>query len=100
VTRDWWRRVPDASAVAGGVGWIGLAVIDAFGPIEGVLALAMLVLVPLGVGLADAPRQDGSRTRWYQVTVAFQPAAALSGVASLAVDQGSPRRSSRSPGSS
>ena len=88
MTRDWLRRVSDASAVAGGVAWAGLAVTDALGQIDAILALAMLVLVPLGLGLADAPRRGGSRTRWYHVAVAFQPAAAISGVASLAVTRG------------
>lgn len=83
-----WDRVPDDSAVFGGVAWIGLTIVGALGPIEEIIALAMLVLVPLGLGLADTPRRNGSRTRWYEASVIFQPLAAVPAVASLSLPRG------------
>lgn len=65
-----------------------LAYASVLGPIEAIIALAMLVLVPLGLGLADTPRRDGSRTRWYTFAVTFQPVAAVPAVYSLTLSRG------------
>lgn len=83
-----WERVPDASAFVGGVAWAGLAVTTTLGPIREILALAILVLVPLGLRLADAPRRDGTRSTWYAAAALGQPVAAVPAVASLTLPQG------------
>ena len=88
MTEIGWRRVPDAAAVAGGVAWVWLAEAGVLGPIAEILALATLVLVPLGLGLADTPRRDGSRTTWYEAAVLFQPVAAVPTVVSLSLPAG------------
>lgn len=80
--------VADASAGLGAVGWGALLVADPLGPIDDVIALAMLVLVPLAVRLADTPRRDGSRSVWYRFAVLGQPVLAVPGVVSLTMDPG------------
>lgn len=81
-------RITDGSAVAGAVGWLGLVAAGPLGPIREIIALAMLVLVPLGLRLADAPHRDGRRTRWYRAAVVGQPLTGALGVASLVLPPG------------
>jgi hypothetical protein len=59
------RRLVDLYALAGAVAWVasliaGLAGAVALGPVDRFIALAVLVLVPLGLGLLDA--RDGPRS--------------------------------------
>jgi hypothetical protein len=56
------------------------------GPIERALALAPLVLVPLGVGFAATPAFDGLAGRLYAAAVVSQPAGAALFAGSLVVD--------------
>lgn len=81
-------RVTDASALAGAVAWAGLVVSNRLGLLGEVLALAALVLVPLGLGLAETTQRDGTHSRWYAVAVAAQLPAALAVVASLSFPRG------------
>jgi len=86
-----WESLPafaDVSAVLGAVGWLLLVVVNLFGPIQNVIALAMLVLVPLAIRLADTPRRDGTRSRWYRIAVVGQPITALLGLFSLIMTPG------------
>lgn len=86
-----WERLPtlaDVSAVLGGVGWLLIVAAEVFGPIQDIIALAMLVLVPLAVRLADTPRRDGTRSGWYRIAVGGQPMTALLGVISLTMPPG------------
>jgi len=86
-----WELLPtlaDASAVLGAVGWLLLVGVGVFGPIREIIALAMLVLVPLAVRLADTPRRDGTRSGWYRIVVVGQPLTALLGVVSLTIPSG------------
>ncbi|AFK18227.1 hypothetical protein HFX_0500 [Haloferax mediterranei ATCC 33500] len=70
------------------MGWLILVVSGVFGPIQDIIALAMLVLVPLAVRLADTPRRDGTRSGWYRIAVVGQPMMALLGVFSLTMPPG------------
>lgn len=94
IPRDRWARqalllsIADASAGLGAIGWILLVAIGDLGPIQDIIALAMLVLVPLAVRLADTPRRDGTRSVWYRLAVFGQPVMALPGVLSLTIDPG------------
>lgn len=81
-------RVADASSLAGAVGWVLLIATGPLGPVREIIALAMLVLVPLGLRLADTPRRDGSRTAWYRAAVLGQPLSVVPAVASLTLSQG------------
>jgi energy-converting hydrogenase Eha subunit A len=88
-----WRRdrlpiIADASAVLGAIGWLAVALAGVFGPIRTIVALAMLVLVPLALGLADTPRRGGNRSGWYRAAVFSQPVAAVLGVGSLTLPAG------------
>jgi hypothetical protein len=82
-----WRTdlaVTDVSAGVGAVAWLLALLLGELGPIDRALALAPLVLVPLGVGLA-LPGTVDSRTRQLRaVAVRWQPVAALALLASLA----------------
>lgn len=80
--------IADASAGLGAIGWLTLVVVGALNPIYDIIALAMLVLVPLAVRLADTPRRDGTRSGWYRLAVLGQPVMALPGVISLTMDPG------------
>jgi hypothetical protein len=76
----------DLSAIAGAILWVGLAVGLGLDPIERALALAPLVLVPLGVGFAATPAFDGLAGRLYAAAVVSQPAGAALFAGSLVVD--------------
>ncbi|WP_226004904.1 YndJ family transporter [Natrinema salinisoli] len=88
------RRVTDLTAAAGGAVWLGLVA----GTLGGVIslaapglyvALAALVIVPLGVGLVDLPRDATAVRVSYRIAVLGQLPAALAIVAALAAPQGS-----------
>jgi len=80
--------VADASAVMGTVAWILVVGTGLLGSIQDIIALAMLVLVPLAVRLADTPRRGGTRSGWYRIVVVGQPLTALLGVFSLTMTPG------------
>lgn len=88
------RRVTDLSAVTGSVVWLGL-VAGTIGetipiaPVALYVALAALVLVPLGFGVVEIPRDVPAVTVPYRVAVFGQGPAALALVAALAAPQGS-----------
>ena len=89
-------RLTDASATLGMALWVALgaaAVTDALAltTVDLFVALAVLVLVPLGLGLAATPREDGRIHPLYRLPVVAQPAAALCVVGSLALPVGSLR---------
>ena len=86
--RELLPRVADASAGVGAVGWLLLIAFRIFGPIQNIIALAMLVLVPLAVRLADSPRRDGKRSAWYRIGVFGQPVMAPPAVFSLTMEPG------------
>lgn len=84
------RRVTDLSAAAGGVIWLaigGAARADAIAisAVELYVALAMLVLVPIGFGLVRPPA--GER-QLYTIVVVTQLPAALAAIGALATPQG------------
>jgi hypothetical protein len=87
-------RVTDLSALAGALVWLGalgvagttalaLSTVDLF------VSLAVLVLVPLGLGLAATPRRSGGVVLPYRLAVAGQLPAAVAVVAALALPVGS-----------
>ena len=91
----WWRNpsvggldLTDASTLAGAVVWVVVTVAGDLGAIDRALALAPLVLVPLGMGLAATPRFDGLSGRFYDLAVVLQPLGALFFVGSLLVPSG------------
>jgi hypothetical protein len=79
-------RLADASAVVGAVVWALLALAVGLGPIERALALAPLVLVPLGLTTAGAARFDGMAGRLGRLAVLGQFPCALALGASLALE--------------
>ncbi|QLG49684.2 YndJ family transporter [Natrinema halophilum] len=82
----------DLSAALGAVLWFVLAagVGGAFdlSTVELYVALAALVLVPLGIGIAVSARDTNVFTRHYSVVILGQPPAALAVVGALAAPQG------------
>jgi len=85
---DWLPVVADASAGVGAVVWLAIVVTGLFDPVRTVIALALLVLIPLVVRLADTPRRNGTRSLWYYSAVVSQPVTALFGVVSLTLQPG------------
>ncbi|WP_436923642.1 YndJ family transporter [Halosimplex amylolyticum] len=69
-------RVTDVSAVAGGALWTLAAVAGALSPVEQALALAPLVVVPLGIGLAAERGFDGTPGALLALAAVTQPATA------------------------
>lgn len=84
------RRITDLAAVAGGAVWTGLQVTEALGTVDDLLALALLVFVPLGLGVAATPDRDGTIPSAYRVAVLGQFPAATLAVVSLSLPVGSP----------
>lgn len=83
-------RVTDLSTAAGAVVWLGLVWRVAVGDldldsVETFVALAVLVFVPMGLGLAATARQSGDPAPFYRLAVAAQLPAALAVVGSLLV---------------
>ncbi len=89
------RRVTDLSAATGGTLWLGLAAGTIGGavplaPVALYVALAALVVVPLGLGAVETPRDATTATVAYRAAAVGQAPAALALVAALAAPQGSP----------
>ena len=88
--RNGGRRVTDLSAAVGGVLWLAVAAgaradTIAISEIELYVALAMLVLVPLGLGLLRPPAGEA---QLYTIIVLAQCPAALAAIGALALPQG------------
>ena len=77
--------VTDLSTLFGGCLWLAVAVTGGLSAIERALALAPLVLVPLGLRLVAVPAFDGVAHRCYVAAVVAQPIGAVCVVASLLV---------------
>lgn len=87
-------RITDLAAVIGAVVWLCLAGLAASGLValtlvELFVCLAVLVFVPLGLGLAATPRDSGGSTLLYTLPVVTQFPAALCVAAALALPVGS-----------
>ena len=80
--------VTDASVAFGAVVWVIATFAFGLDPIDRALALAPLVLVPLGVGMATTPRFEGPAGRLADVAVILQPVGAVLLVVSLVVPGG------------
>jgi len=78
--------VPDASAAVGAVVWLGAVLAGTLGTVPRALALAPLVLVPLGVGMAAHRPFPGRAGQCLRAAAWCQPAGALGFTASLALD--------------
>jgi len=81
-------RVTDASAAAGGVCWTLAATAGGLSAIERALALAVLVLVPLGAGMVATPPFGSRAGQLFAAAVVAQPVAAGLLVGSLLVESG------------
>lgn len=81
--------VTDVSALGGAVVWIVAVLGGELGTIvEQALALAPLVLVPLGMGMAATPPFDGTTGRFYRAAVIGQPVGAFLLLISLVLPSG------------
>ena len=76
----------DASAVAGAVVWAAALAAGLLGPIERAVALAALVIVPLGLSVVGG--FDGPSERFRRVAIGLQPFGALAVLASVTVLDG------------
>ena len=85
---DWLPVFADVSVAVGTVGWLLVWLSGLLDAVRTVIALALLVLIPLVVRLADRPRRDGTRSLWYRLAVVSQPVTAVLGVISLTLDPG------------
>ncbi|MBZ6495130.1 YndJ family transporter [Natrinema longum] len=88
------RRVTDLSAAAGGVVWLGVVAGTAGGvlslsPPALYVGLAALVLVPLGLGVLESPRDATPPSAPYRGAAVGQFPAALALVVALTAPQGS-----------
>ncbi|WP_255198717.1 YndJ family protein [Halorarius litoreus] len=75
--------VTDLSAGVGAVAWVAATLVGGLGPIDRALALAPLVLVPLGLGVALSGTIDRRTRRRRAVAVRWQPVGALALLGSL-----------------
>lgn len=75
--------VTDLSAAVGAVAWLAAVLAGGLGPIDRALALAPLVLVPLGIGVALPAAVDRRTGRLRAAGVGLQPVGALLLLASL-----------------
>lgn len=80
------KRVPDAAALVGAVGWLLMA--PAFPHVVRLFLLAPLVLVPLGLSLTATPTRRGDHALTYRLAVLFQPPAAALVVGSMLLSPG------------
>jgi hypothetical protein len=78
----------DLSAAFGALVWTGVSLAGLFTTVERALALAPLVLVPLGVRMAARPRLAGVAGRFHAAATVAQPVGALLLTLSLGVDSG------------
>lgn len=87
----WARsRLPDTSATAGGLVWLGLVAAGRLDPTEQALALAPLVLVPLALRTVADAEFGTAGGRLLDVAVLCQPVAATLVAASLALPVAGP----------
>lgn len=63
----------DASAAGGGVLWLAAVAVANLGVIQRAVSLAVLVVVPLGMGMAATPMFEGWAGRLYTAAVLGQP---------------------------
>jgi hypothetical protein len=89
--------VTDAGALFGGVVWVVATFGFGLDPIERALALAPLVLVPLGVGAAATPQFEGVAGRLTDAAVLLQPVGATLLVVSLLSPDGWPAAALAAP---
>ncbi|WP_435360716.1 YndJ family protein [Haloarchaeobius sp. DFWS5] len=77
--------VTDLSTILGAVGWLFVVFVLAsdFDIVDRALSLAVLVLVPLGIGMAATPRFSGLAGRLCTAAILAQPVAAVLFVGSL-----------------
>lgn len=75
--------VTDLSALVGGLAWIVGTVVGELGAVERAVALAPLVLVPLGMRIAANPPYTGNAGGVYRIAALLQPFGALLVLASL-----------------
>ncbi|MBV0902287.1 YndJ family protein [Haloarcula salina] len=83
--------VADLSAALGAVVWVAMTLAAGLDAVERALALAPLVLVPLGLAAVGTPPLRGRAGRLLRAAVWLQPLGALALAASLAVPSPSPR---------
>jgi len=78
-TADAVRRLgaTDVSAIAGGAVWLGFALFGGLDDVGRALALAPLVLVPLGVGMVATPSFGGRAGRVLDLAIRGQPIGAI-----------------------
>jgi len=78
----------DVSAAGGAFVWTFVSLAILFGPIEQPLALAPLVLVPVGVRMAARPRFSGVADRFHAAATLLQPVGALLVTISVVIPPG------------
>ncbi|PSP49665.1 hypothetical protein BRC67_10685 [Halobacteriales archaeon QH_3_68_24] len=78
----------DISAAGSALVWTGVSLAGLFTPVEQALALAPLVLVPLGARMAARPRFRGLADRAHAAATLCQPVGALLVTLSLVVESG------------
>ncbi|SIQ75084.1 YndJ-like protein [Haladaptatus litoreus] len=76
-------RLTDANTVFGAILWSMLVAADILSTVELFVALAVLVILPLGLGVAMTPRRSGRTPLVYRLAVFGQPPAAILAVASF-----------------
>lgn len=81
--------IPDWSAIAGAIAFLGILAVDLLGPIQEIVAAAVLVLVPVGLGLVDPPADSDRGRVLHRGVLIGQPLAAGTTIAALALPQGS-----------
>jgi hypothetical protein len=79
------RPLPDLSVLAGALVWLAATALAPLGAAERALALAPLVLVPLGIGMVGRSGFDGLAGRLFRAATWLQPVGALLFTASLAL---------------
>ena len=78
----------DVSAVVGGAAWVLAVAVADLDAIQRAVSLAVLVVVPLGMGMAATPAFEGAAHRWYTAAVLGQPVAGLLVLASFLLPSG------------
>lgn len=77
------RQYADLSALLGAVVWLAAVLVGELSVVERALALAPLVLVPLGISMASTPSFEGVAGRLFTAAVLLQPLGALAVVGSF-----------------
>lgn len=65
-------RITDLSATAGAIAYLSLVALGALSTVETFVALALLVFVPLGLGIAATPLRSGAVSLPYRLAVVGQ----------------------------